>query len=138
MTVLSHKTIISTLVGVLLLLSMAAQAGDLMPTVPKANAKANPDTLCVRDVKDMRKNHMEYILHQRDDTMRKGIRTKKDSLAECIGCHVSKDDKGEYANFGDDKHFCSSCHNYAAVKVDCFDCHNAKPTAASKTGSTKK
>jgi len=109
-----------------------------MPTVPKAKAKANPETLCVRDVKDMRKHHMNYIMHQRDETMRKGIRTKKDSLAECINCHVSKDDKGNFANFGDDKHFCSSCHNYAAVSIDCFDCHNAKPTAASKTGSTVK
>ena len=138
MTVLSHKTIISTLVGVLLLLPLLAQAGDLLPTVPKANAKANPDTLCVRDVTDMRKNHMDYIMHQRDDTTRRGIRTKQDSLAGCIGCHVSKDEHGKYANVGDDKHFCSACHNYAAVSIDCFDCHNDKPTAASKTGSTKK
>lgn len=135
---LSHKTIISTLAGVLLLLPLLAQAGDLLPVVPKANAKANPDTLCVRDVKDMRKNHMDYILHQRDDTVRKGIRTKQDSLAKCISCHVSKDEHGKYANVGDDKHFCSTCHNYAAVSIDCFDCHNDKPTAASKTGSTKK
>jgi len=138
MTVLSHKTIISTLAGVLLLLPLLAQAGDLLPVVPKANAKANPDTLCVRDVSDMRKNHMDYILHQRDDTVRKGIRTKQDSLSECISCHVSKDEHGKYANVGDDKHFCSTCHNYAAVSIDCFDCHNDKPTAASKTGSTKK
>jgi len=136
--VLSHKTIISTLVGVLLLLPMLAQASDIMPTVPKAKAEANPDTLCIRDVKDMRKNHMNYILHKRDLTMHEGIRTSQDSLAECIGCHVSKDSKGQYPSFGDDKHFCSSCHNFAAVKVDCFDCHNAKPTEASKTGSTIK
>ena len=109
-----------------------------MPVVPKAKAKANPDTLCIRDVKDMRKNHMNYILHKRDKTLREGVRTKQDSLAECISCHISKNDKGEYASFGDSKHFCSSCHNYAAVNIDCFDCHNDKPTAASKTGSTIK
>jgi len=136
--VLSHKTIISTLVGVLLLLPMLVQAGDLMPTVPKAKMNANPDTLCIRDVQYMRKNHMETILHKRDETMRKGIRTKQDSLAECINCHVSKDEHGKYANVGDDKHFCSACHNYAAVSIDCFDCHNDKPTEASKTGSMKK
>ena len=135
---LSHKTIISTLVGALLLLPLLAQANDLLPTVPKAKAKANPDTLCIRDVNDMRKNHMDYIMHKRDKTMREGVRTKQDSLAECISCHVPKDDKGHYASFGDDKHFCSSCHNYAAVSIDCFDCHNDKPTEASKTGSTKK
>ncbi len=135
---LSHKTIISTLLSVLLLLPVFAQAGDLMPVVPKAKAKANPDTLCIRDVKDMRKNHMKYILHKRDKTLREGVRTKQDSLAECISCHISKNDKGEYASFGDSKHFCSSCHNFAAVNIDCFDCHNDKPTAASKTGSTIK
>ncbi len=135
---LSHKTIISTLLSILLFLPVFAQADNLMPTVPKAKAKANPETLCVRDVKVMRTNHMEFIMHQRDETMRKGIRTKKDSLAECISCHVSKDDEGKFASYGDDKHFCSSCHNYAAVKIDCFDCHNDKPTAASKTGSTVK
>ncbi len=135
---LSHKTIISTLLSVLLLLPVFAQAGDLLPTIPKAKAKANPETLCVRDTKIMRTDHMTFIMHQRDETMRKGIRTKKDSLAECISCHVSKDDEGKFASYGDDEHFCSSCHNYAAVKIDCFDCHNDKPTAASKTGSTVK
>jgi hypothetical protein len=24
-------------------------------------------------------------------------------------------------------HFCQSCHNYAAVKIDCFECHSSKP-----------
>ena len=135
---LSRKTIISTLAGVFVLLPMIAQASDLLPTVPKAKAKANPETLCIRDVKVMRKNHMNFIMHKRDETMRKGIRTKKDSLAECISCHISKDKSGNYASFGDDKHFCSSCHNHVAVKIDCFDCHNDKPSAASKTGSTLK
>ena len=23
--------------------------------------------------------------------------------------------------------FCVSCHSYAAVKIDCFDCHSTKP-----------
>ena len=103
-------------------------AGDISkPTIPKASKKADDKTLCVRPVDDMRKNHMDYILHQRDDTMRKGIRTKQDSLAECIDCHVAPDAKGEYADFGQDEHFCSACHNYASVKIDCFECHRDKP-----------
>lgn len=117
---------------------MLAQAGDLLPTVPKANAQANPDTLCVREVSDMRKNHMDYLMHQRDETTRRGVRTKKDSLAACIDCHVSKNEEGNYPHVGDSEHFCSSCHIYTAVSIDCFDCHNDKPTEASKTGSTVK
>jgi hypothetical protein len=23
--------------------------------------------------------------------------------------------------------FCQSCHNYTAVKIDCFECHSNKP-----------
>ena len=95
--------------------------------VPKAKAKATEEFGCVAPVNEMRKNHMKELVHQRDDTLREGVRTKKYSLAECIDCHVSKDEKGAMPKFGEDKHFCSSCHNYAAVKVDCFQCHNDKP-----------
>jgi hypothetical protein len=24
-------------------------------------------------------------------------------------------------------HFCASCHSYAAVRVDCFECHASTP-----------
>jgi hypothetical protein len=30
------------------------------------------------------------------------------------------------------QHFCRSCHDYAAVKVDCFECHASRPEAAPK------
>ena len=135
---LSHKTIISSLVTLFLMLPMLVLASDLLPSVPKAKANANPTTLCVREVNDMRKNHMDYIMHKRDETTRKGVRTKDDSLAECISCHVSKNDKGNYPHAGSEEHFCSTCHNYAAVSIDCFDCHNDKPTKASTTGSIVK
>ncbi len=103
-------------------------AGDItVPIVPKAAKKADEKTLCIRPVEDMRVNHMDYLLHKRDDTMYKGIRTKKDSIAECIDCHVAPDSKGVYASFGEDKHFCSACHNYASVQIDCFECHRDKP-----------
>jgi hypothetical protein len=26
-----------------------------------------------------------------------------------------------------DTNFCQSCHTYAAVKLDCFECHTNKP-----------
>ena len=118
------KTLVA-LTGALLLSanSFAAEPG---PSVPKAKAEAGPDK-CVAPVSDMRKNHMDHLLHQRDKTLRDGVRTKQFSLVECIDCHVSKNDKGEYPRIGDSGHFCSSCHNYAAVKVDCFDCHSDLP-----------
>lgn len=112
-------------------LPMISNAGDLGPVPPKAKAKASEKTQCVEPIAEMRKNHMEFLLHKRDETMREGVRTKTHSLTECIDCHVTPNDKGEFARIGDDEHFCSSCHNYAAVNVDCFDCHSDLPEAAS-------
>lgn len=113
-------------------LPMLSNAGDLAPAVPKAKTKASEKTECVEAVDVMRKNHMEFLKHKRDETMREGVRTKKHSLVECIDCHVTPNEKGEYARVGENGHFCSSCHNYAAVKIDCFDCHSDLPVNASK------
>lgn len=116
----------------LIALPTISNAGEFGPVPPKAKTKASEKTECVEPVTVMRKNHMEFLKHKRDETLREGVRTKKHSLVECIDCHVTPDDKGEYARIGDDGHFCSSCHNYAAVNVDCFDCHSDLPEDASK------
>jgi hypothetical protein len=113
-----------------LLLALPLYAGEVpSPVIPKAKMNANEEFGCVEPVTEMRKNHMKFIMHQRDDTMRKGIRTSKYSLAECINCHVVPDQNGNYAHYGEDKHFCSTCHNYAAVNIDCFSCHRDTPGA---------
>jgi len=113
-------------------LPMLSNAGELGPVPPKAKAKASDKTECVEPVGVMRRDHMEFLKHKRDETLREGVRTKKHSLVECIDCHVTPNDKGEFARFGDNEHFCSSCHNYAAVNVDCFDCHSDLPEDAAK------
>jgi hypothetical protein len=94
------------------------------PKIPKGNAEK-----CVEPTQEMRVNHMNYILHQRDETMHRGIRTKQHSFKNCINCHTVKDDAGKAVNFKDERHFCNSCHSYAAVKIDCFECHASTPTA---------
>ncbi|TXT35702.1 MAG: hypothetical protein FD135_4753 [Comamonadaceae bacterium] len=73
----------------------------------------------------MRRNHMKLLKHQRDDTLRGGVRTGKYSLKECVSCHASQSTQSVNASAGD---FCQSCHTYAAVKIDCFECHASKPT----------
>ncbi|HIA08003.1 MAG TPA: sulfur reduction protein DsrJ [Chromatiaceae bacterium] len=90
-------------------------------------SKAYTEEACVEPTADMRKNHMEYLFHQRDITLREGVRTKQHSLAECVACHVKKDDAGELANINGDGQFCQSCHNFASVSIDCFQCHAAVP-----------
>jgi [DsrC]-trisulfide reductase subunit J len=71
----------------------------------------------------MRRDHMKYLLHQRDRTMREGIRTKQHSLAACVECHASTKTGSVLGQGG----FCQDCHSYAGVKLDCFECHAAKP-----------
>lgn len=87
---------------------------------------ANPTQAqqCVEPTEYMRKNHMKVLDHHRDKTVIEGIRTKKHSLKECINCHASEK-TGSVAKAKDD--FCVSCHTYAAVKIDCFECHSTKP-----------
>ena len=79
---------------------------------------------CVADPAFMRRNHMKLLKHQRDDTLRGGIRMGPYSLKTCIDCHASKTTDSVATS---DTNFCQSCHNYAAVKIDCFECHSNKP-----------
>ncbi len=76
---------------------------------------------CVKDVQWMRKNHMHLLVHQRDETVHKGIREEKSSLKTCIECHASIKDDSVIAR---DDSFCVACHKYEAVKLDCFECHS--------------
>ena len=79
--------------------------------IPKAQRRYSEEQACVEPIEEMRANHMEYILDQRDATMYEGIRTRQYSLEQCINCHVS--DAADAPRIDSDKHFCSSCHTYA-------------------------
>ena len=86
---------------------------------------------CVEDTEWMRSNHFETVLHQRDETVIHGIRTTKHSLKNCIDCHITPNANGEYARYSNsEEHFCASCHVYAAVSIDCFQCHADRPESA--------
>ncbi len=83
----------------------------------------------------MRRNHMKLLMHQRKDTLRSGIRTGKYSLKECVACHASTISQSVNAEPGN---FCQSCHNYAAVKIDCFECHaNTSDAGASHPSASE-
>ena len=81
---------------------------------------------CVEPTAVMRRDHMKLILHQRDLTMQRGIRTSKHSLKNCIDCHASSKTNTVLGKDG----FCESCHTYAAVQMDCFECHSPSPRPA--------
>lgn len=74
---------------------------------------------CVAPTGEMRRDHMKMLLHQRDGTMRQGLREPRFSLKNCVDCHASRETGSVLGKEG----FCSSCHAYAAVSMDCFECH---------------
>ena len=82
---------------------------------------------CVEPTEIMRKQHMEILLHQRDLTMRQGIRTKQHSLNQCVECHVQKNNQGDFIPINAPEQFCASCHSFTSVAIDCFDCHATTP-----------
>ena len=102
-----------------------APAADTASATPKGigpTVKIHRGEKCVEPTADMRRNHMKHILHQRDKTMHQGIRTTKHSLKNCVDCHA---DPATNSVLGQDG-FCSSCHEFASVKIDCFSCHTDK------------
>jgi predicted CXXCH cytochrome family protein len=99
-----------------------------LPAVPKAQGER-----CVADTDFMRRNHMTVLKHQRDDTVHLGLRREQFSLEHCLSCHAVAGADGAPVAYTDARHFCRSCHDYAAVTIDCFECHasraQAKPRA---------
>lgn len=130
------NSLIILVLGMLLGVVTPGQAGDsILPELPEAQGRFSETQGCVEPTADMRANHMEYILHQRDETMYEGIRGSRHSLVECINCHVS--DAPDAPRVSSEEHFCNSCHSYAAVKIDCFQCHADRPVKTSRTRSSR-
>ena len=112
----------------LLVLTLSAPAGaagangGVGPNIP-APVKGEQ---CVEDTDVMRKNHMKFLKGHRDEALREGVRTKQYSLKECLECHVPPAESAQ-ATRSEGEHFCKSCHQYAAVRIDCFECHATRP-----------
>ena len=91
------------------------------------NSKAASLKSCVAPTDQMRRNHMDYLQHGRDDTVIDGIRGIDYSLSECIDCHASTNPQGQAVSVTDEGQFCQACHEYVAVSPACFQCHRTTP-----------
>ncbi len=119
------RTIATFLLAAVLVLSVAtARAGDADWLPKPARGKGEK---CVADTGWMRRNHMTALMHQRDATVHEGIHTGRFSLERCIECHAVNGADGKPVTIANPKHFCRTCHDYAAVQIDCFDCHASRP-----------
>jgi len=93
--------------------------------VPMPVLEVDRNTSCVAPPDVMRRTHMDLLMHRRDRTVHQGVRGGDEALARCISCHAGS--KG--AAIGNRDAFCQSCHDYVAVKLDCFECHQGRPGA---------
>ncbi len=118
------KSLAPIVFALLLAISSSAMADGRVPFPDIHKGKGDK---CILDTAYMRSNHMKVILHHRDDTMYQGKRTKRFSLKGCISCHAVPGPDKKPVSVKSPKHFCRSCHDYAAVRVDCFQCHSSVP-----------
>lgn len=135
MPMMLFRRISGALLFTVLLYPLVTQGDGALPfsdlEVPEPSAHYSETQECVEPEDEMKRNHMKYILHQRDETVHEGIRTRQYALEECINCHASKDENGEYIRVEDSRHFCAACHTYTATKIDCFQCHSDVPVRSS-------
>lgn len=111
-----------------LTLVVSADEGKVpYPLIPKAKAPVSATQACVEPIDVMRRAHGQFLKHHRKEAVHEGNRSKQHSLVECINCHVTPNAAGQYPTLDGKDHFCRSCHSYAAVTVDCFQCHASKP-----------
>lgn len=119
-----QNNILKNVLVILLFISATAWADGSKVPPPKGDQ-------CVEDAEWMRSNHFETVLHQRDETVIHGIRTTEHSLKNCIDCHITPNANGDFARYSNsEEHFCAGCHEYAAVSIDCFQCHADRPESA--------
>jgi len=107
----------------LLLGATVAMAGEVAPKVPIDKTTGE----CVLPADQMRRQHMRILMHRRDQTLYQGVRGGRTALEACLTCHMVKDEKGKPVTVADKRHFCRVCHDYAAVKPDCWACHKSVP-----------
>lgn len=136
--ILTHLSII---LGLAILASTSSFAEDSSNSslYPKITIPKEAGEQCVRPPAEIRRLHPDMLKHDRIQTMRKGVRANSDgsklegSLKACISCHATKDDSG-YVRIDNEQHFCVSCHKFAAVTIDCFQCHRDIPEESGDKG----
>ncbi len=109
----------AVLVVALAVAGLAVAHENQATRVPLPAMKIERGETCVAPTGEMRRNHMKFLLHQRDQTVHEGLRERRFSLKNCVDCHASRKTGSVLGKDG----FCASCHAYASVQIDCFECH---------------
>lgn len=103
----------------------AAEPPVLNFDTPAIKALKAPE--CVEPAAFMRTNHMDLLVDWRDQAVRHGNRTYTSTTGKqfeislqntCLNCHSNE--RGTEREGGQ---FCTTCHTYTDVKIDCWSCH---------------
>jgi len=94
----------------------------MFPNVPKAIGNPHPE-----GNEYWRINHPDLLRHDRDKVLREGERKIDASIKQCVTCHAVFDEDSKPVKADSEEFFCSTCHKFAAVKIDCFSCHSSDP-----------
>ena len=109
-------------------INAGAVPAGVLPDIPKGKGKS-----CIAPTDFMRRNHMNLLKHDRYETVHFGNRQVKASLKQCVSCHAVNGANNIPVTVEDPKHFCRACHDYVAVKIDCFECHASRPELTLKS-----
>jgi predicted CXXCH cytochrome family protein len=116
---------VATFIAVLFVLRAVNEA----PALPSTEAAALQGR-CLSPASQMRRVHMDLLRHERHAAVREGARDPKARMERCVACHAVRDAAGHAVSANDARHFCRSCHDQVAVRVDCFSCHQSRPAIA--------
>lgn len=90
-------------------------------------SKALQTESCVAPRDAMRRNHMDYLHHDRDRAVHQGVHDVGYSIAGCVDCHAGRDASGTAVPVNAEGQFCAGCHQYTGVSISCFQCHRKVP-----------
>ena len=146
------RSVITAVLSIMVQLPSAALAQQAAPTMPAQTTSAPNSTApnssapnssapvasapviprgqgehCIADRDTMRRNHMRMLLSYRHQVVRQGVHQSQHGIEDCVSCHAVKGEDGGPVGIDSPKHFCRVCHDYAAVRIDCFECHPSRP-----------
>lgn len=113
--------------GLVIFLAVLASPGVWNIATGQAGAKPDPvivtqEKECIEAKEVIRAEHMQILTDWREEVVRMNERTytsrttgkkyTKSLTNTCLDCHSNKAE------------FCDSCHTYAGVSPNCWDCHN--------------
>ncbi len=94
---------------------------------------AKAGTQCVEPADVMRRNHMRLL---EAPARRHGARRRSRREVQPEGLHRLPCQPKTASVAKAETNFCVSCHSYAAVRIDCFECHTSKSRKVAQ-GATK-